>query len=196
VVLGVNLGRVGFLLTVAPSNLMSNITSALNGDAFIEERVVLEVSAEGHPIYSAVNEVVLERDQPGHMVRVTASVNGDQLMTYSADGVMVATATGSTGYSFSSGGPVLATDLDALVLTPVAPHFTINRSIVVSAQATIELEVLDRSGVVVADGNQLFTLSPGEEIRVRRSPQSVKVAIPPSFGFGERLRRSLREGHE
>ncbi|MBU6233369.1 MAG: NAD(+)/NADH kinase [Acidobacteria bacterium] len=196
VVLGVNLGRVGFLLTVAPTNLISNITSVLDGTAAIEERVVVEVAADGYPVYSAVNEIVLERDQPGHMVRVTASVNGDQLLTYSADGVMVATPTGSTGYSFSSGGPVLATDLKALVLTPVAPHFTINRSIVVSADSTIELEVLDRSGVVVADGNRLFTLSPGESIRVSRSPESVKVAIPPSYGFGERLRKSLREGHE
>ncbi len=196
VVLGVNLGRVGFLLSVAPDDLLSNIFSVLDGTASIEGRVVLEVSTDGLTAQYAVNEVVLERDQPGHMVRVTASVNGDQLMTYSADGVMVATATGSTGYSFSSGGPVLATDVEALVLTPVAPHFTINRSVVVSADSTIQLEVLDRSGVVVADGNQLFTLSPGERILVRRSDRSVKVAIPPNFGFGERLRKSLREGHE
>lgn len=194
-VLGVNLGRVGFLLPVNPSDLLVAINDALNGNLPIEERVVLEIATPNQGLHIAVNEVVLERAQPGHMVRVRSQINGDNLMTYSADGVMVATSTGSTGYNFSAGGPVLATNLAAFVLTPVAPHFTIDRSIVVEADSVIELHAVDRPAVIVADGSQRATLEPGEFIVIRRSPRSVKVGTPTNYGFGARLRHSLREGH-
>lgn len=194
-VLGVNLGRVGFLLPVNPSDLLVSIDQALGGSLPIEERVVLEVSTPHDGQHIAVNEVVLERAQAGHMVRVRTQINGEDLLTYSADGVMVSTPTGSTGYNFSAGGPVLATGLSAFVVTPVAPHFTIDRSIVVEALSEIELHAVDRPAVVVADGAQRATLQPGDSIVVRRSPRSVKVGTPSDRGFGARLRHSLREGH-
>ena len=194
-VLGVNLGRVGFLLPVNPSELLEAINGALLGTLPIEQRVVLEVITPSNGRHVAVNEVVLERAQPGHMVRVRAQINGDNLMTYSADGVMVATPTGSTGYNFSAGGPVLGTDLSSFVLTPVAPHFTIDRSIVVGSDSEIELHAVDRPAVIVADGEQRATIEPGDHIVIRRSPRSVKVGTPTNYGFGARLRHSLREGH-
>jgi len=194
-VIGVNLGRVGFLLPVNPSELLASINLALSGNLPVEERVVLEVVTPRDGSHIAVNEVVLERAQPGHMVRVRSQINGDDLMTYSADGVMVATPTGSTGYNFSAGGPALATGLAAFVLTPVAPHFTIDRSIVIEANSVVELHADDRPAVIVADGAQRATLIPGESIVVRRSPRSVKVGSPTGRGFGARLRHSLREGH-
>ena len=194
-VIGVNLGRVGFLLPVHPSELLESIDLALKGSLPVEERVVLEVSTPRDGSHIAVNEVVLERAQPGHMVRVRAQINGDDLMTYSSDGVMVATPTGSTGYNFSAGGPALATGLEAIVVTPVAPHFTIDRSIVIDASSEVQLHAEDRPAVIVADGAQRATLMPGESIVVRRSPRSVKVGSPDDHAFGARLRHSLREGH-
>ena len=194
-VLGVNLGRVGFLLPVNPTDLLESIRGALNGQLPIEERVVLEVETPRDGLHVAVNEVVLERAQPGHMVRVRTQINGDDLMTYSADGVMVATPTGSTGYNFSAGGPALATGLSAFVLTPVAPHFTIDRSIVVDSDSVVQLHADDRPAVVVADGAQRAALVAGESIVVRKSARSVRVGSPADRGFGARLRHSLREGH-
>jgi NAD+ kinase len=195
VVLGVNLGRVGFLLPVAPTELLASISEAIRGDMPIENRVVLEMETpSGHSEF-AVNEIVLERASPGHMVRVRTRINGDEMLTYSADGVMVATPTGSTGYSFSAGGPVLATGLDAFVVTPVAPHFTIDRSIVVDANTVVELHALDRPALAVVDGEQRASLEPGDSVTIRRSRRPVRVGTPIDSGFGARLRHSLREGH-
>jgi NAD+ kinase len=130
------------------------------------------------------------------MVRVAASVNGEHLLTYAADGVIVATPTGSTAYNLSAGGPVVSPGLDALLLTPVAPHFTIDRSIVLGPDETVALEVLpDRPAVLVADGLTLATLDPGAAVTVTRDPVPVRVVVGSRHGVGGRLRASLREGH-
>ncbi len=195
-VLGVNLGRVGFLLSVPPESLHDEIARVLDGDYEVEERVALRVRSTDAGIDEfALNEVVLERSQPGHMVRVRTVIDGGEFLTYSADGVLVATATGSTAYNFSAGGPVLSPELDALVITPIAPHFTIDRSIVVGASQPIRLEVLDRPAAVVADGAQIGQLAVGQCIDVARDPRSVKVIVAESVTLGARLRASLREGH-
>jgi NAD+ kinase len=130
------------------------------------------------------------------MVRVATSVNGEHLLTYSADGVIVATPTGSTAYNLSAGGPVVSPGLDVLLLTPVAPHFTIDRSIVLGPSETIELTVLpDRPAVLVADGSMLALLEPDSTVRVSRDPVPVRVVVGSRHGVGGRLRASLREGH-
>jgi NAD+ kinase len=195
-VLGVNLGRVGFLLSVPPESLISEIRRALDGALQIERRIALRVTSPDREINEfCLNEVVLERSQIGRMVRVKSFINDDEFLTYSADGVMVATATGSTGYNFSAGGPVISPDLGVLVLTPIAPHFTIDRSIVVGSDQPIRLQVLDRDAAIVADGTLVGHLSVGERIDVTNDPRGVKVAVTEQLGLGSRLRQSLREGH-
>jgi NAD+ kinase len=195
-VLGVNLGRVGFLLRVSASSVLDEIRRALRGDLGAEHRVALRVTSPDHPVDAfCLNEVVLEREQPGRMVRVRAFIDGDEFLTYSADGVLVSTATGSTGYNFSAGGPVVSTELDVLVLTPIAPHFTIDRSIVVGAHQPIRLQVIDRSAVIVADGEPVGTLESGSCIDVQYDPIGVTVLGTDVLGLGTRIRQSLREGH-
>lgn len=195
-ILGVNLGRVGFLLSVPPSLLYQEIRRALRGELSIETRVGLRVTTpQGDVDEFCLNEVVVERSQVGRMVRVTSYIEDDEFLTYSADGVMVATATGSTGYNFSAGGPVLSPELNVLVLTPIAPHFTIDRSIVVGAHQTIRLRAIDRDGVIVCDGTNVGTLSAGSDVIVTCDPRGVKVAVSEQLGLGARLRQSLREGH-
>jgi NAD+ kinase len=108
---------------------------------------------------------------------------------------MVATPTGSTGYNFSAGGPVVDATLPVMIVTPIAPHFTIDRSIVVSGDKVVKFVVADKPAVVVADGRTIGTLEPGESIDIRRSPTPVRVAATRSFELGFRLRESLREGH-
>ena len=195
-IMGVNLGRVGFLLSVSPDSIAREIERARTGQLALERRVALRVSAPADGINEVcLNEVVVERSQAGHMVRVRTSLDGDEFLTYSADGVMVATATGSTGYNFSAGGPVVSPELDVLVMTPVAPHFTIDRSIVFGRSQVLELTTIDQVGVVVADGTVCGQLSVGSVLSVTCDPSPVNVLVSERIGLGTRLRRSLREGH-
>lgn len=194
-VLGVNLGRVGFLLWVPAETVADEIARALADELSVERRVTLLVSSPDRPLSEfCLNEVVLERSQTG-MIRVKTFIGGDEFLTYSADGVMVSTATGSTGYNFSAGGPVISPELDVLVMTPIAPHFTIDRSVVVGAKQPIRLQVLDRDATIVADGEPVGTLHAGETIDVTFDPQGVRVVGTDELGLGTRLRQSLRDGH-
>lgn len=194
-VLAVNLGRLGFLLPVPSIELTDSIKSAMAREGVVE-RLALEISipAWGHQEF-AFNEVVVERAHAGHMVRVKTFVDEEEYLTYSADGVMVSTPTGSTGYNFSAGGPVVDATLHVLVMTPIAPHFTIDRSIVVDGAKLIKLVADDKPAMIVADGRTIGSLEPGEYIEVRRSPRTVRVVATERVELGFRLRESLREGH-
>lgn len=194
-VLAVNLGRLGFLLNVPPSELVDEVNHSLLHDDVVD-RLALRISFSNHESEEfALNEVVVERAHAGHMVRVTTFVDNDEYLTYSADGVMVATPTGSTGYNFSAGGPVIDATLHVMAVTPIAPHFTIDRSIVVAGDKVVRFVVTDKPAIVVADGHTIGSLEPGQSIEVRRSPTPVRVVATRSFELGFRLRESLREGH-
>jgi len=194
-VLAVNLGRLGFLLNVPSTEIVECVEYALTNEEAVERLALrIKVGPDG-PEEFALNEVVVERAQVGHMVKVRTFIDDDAFLTYSADGVMVATPTGSTGYNFSAGGPVLDSTLPVLVLTPIAPHFTIDRSIVVDGTKVIRLLVEHLPAVIVADGHPIGTLEPGEAIEVSKSPTPVRVVAARSFELGVRLRQGLREGH-
>lgn len=194
-VLAVNLGRLGFLLNVPSNEIVESVNDALEHNQVVE-RLALSISFDGSSEQEfALNEVVVERAHAGHMVRVKTYVADDEFLTYSADGVMVATPTGSTGYNFSAGGPVMDTTLQAMVITPIAPHFTIDRSIVVDGDKVVRLVADNKPAIIVADGHTIGALTPGQEIVVRRSSRPVRVVATRSFDLGFRLRESLREGH-
>jgi NAD+ kinase len=194
-VLAVNLGRVGFLLNVPSTELVADAMKALDGGDVVE-RLALRISVTGTDIEEfALNEVVVERASAGHMVRLRTYVDDDEYLTYSADGVMVATPTGSTGYNFSAGGPVVEATLPVMILTPVAPHFTIDRSIVVAHDKVIRLVADDKSAIIVADGRMIGSLDAGQSVEVRQSPMPVRVVATRSFDLAFRLHEGLREGH-
>jgi NAD+ kinase len=194
-VLAVNLGRLGFLLNVPPTEIIEDIKGAFTGHD-VAERLALQISVSGSDIDEfALNEVVVERAQAGHMVRLKTFVDEEEFLTYSADGVMVSSPTGSTGYNFSAGGPVVDATLPVMILTPVAPHFTINRSIVVADDKVIRLVADNKPAVIVADGQAIGSLEAGQYVEVRKSPTPVRVVATRSFDLAFRLRESLREGH-
>jgi NAD+ kinase len=194
-VLAVNLGRLGFLLNVPSDELIDNIKHSIRHDHVVD-RLALQISMPGTDLEEfALNEVVVERALAGHMVRVKTFVDDDEYLTYSADGVMVATPTGSTGYNFSAGGPVVDATLLVMVMTPIAPHFTIDRSIVVDGSTVIRLVADNKPAVIVADGRTIGSLDAGQFIEVRRSPRPVRVVATRRVELGFRLRESLREGH-
>jgi len=194
-VLAVNLGRVGFLLNVPPNDVVADAKSALEVEDDVN-RLALLITVSGTNIQEfALNEVVVERAQTGHMVRLKTFVDDDEYLTYSADGVMVSTPTGSTGYCFSAGGPVVEATLPVMILTPVAPHFTIDRSIVVGDDKVIRLVAEDKPAVIVADGRGIGSLGEGHYVEVRKSPTPVRVVATRSFNLASRLHEGLREGH-
>jgi len=194
-VLAVNLGRVGFLLNVPPDDVVADARSALKVEDDVN-RLALLITVSGTSIQEfALNEVVVERSQAGHMVRLKTFVDDDEYLTYSADGVMVSTPTGSTGYCFSAGGPVVEATLPVMILTPVAPHFTIDRSIVVGDDKVIRLVADDKPAVIVADGRDIGSLGEGQYVEVRKSPTPVRVVATRSFNLASRLHEGLREGH-
>jgi NAD+ kinase len=194
-VLPVDLGRVGFLLSVPSGELVESVEAAQRGGDVVD-RLALRITASGTDLDEfALNEVVVERPSGGHMVRVKTFVDGAEFLTYSADGVMVCTPTGSTGYSFSAGGPLVDASLPVMVITPVAPHFTIDRSIVVGADKVVRLVADNKPAEIIADGRTIGSLQPGGYVEVRRSPTAVRVMATARVEMGFRLRESLRAGH-
>ena len=146
-VLGVNFGRLGFLSGAHAENMRQAIEDALAGDARIEHRVTLtaDIVMEGRSVgrYRALNEVYFGRGTSGRIVAMELKVNGRRVTGFAGDGIVVATSTGSTAYSLSAGGPIVAPDVSALVITPVAPHALAARSLVVGASAVIEVSLPD-----------------------------------------------------
>ena len=196
-VLGVNFGRVGYLLNEISVPLDEVVAATLAGEVPLERRAGLEVRFEGHGSEFALNELSVEKTVPGHVVRVAASVDGELLLTYAADGLLLATPTGSTAYNLSAGGPVLAPHLDSFVLTPVAPHLVVDRSVVLGGDQHVDLEVVgERPVVLVLDGRTVATLEPGAQLNVRRHPRWLNVVSATERHMGRRLRESLRQGHE
>ena len=171
-VIGVNLGQLGYLTEVEPAQLHVALKRFLAGSYHTEERMRMVVSVDApsceDPMsseYPALNEAVLGKTPAGQIVRIAVSVDGDPFTTYHADGLIIATPTGSTAYAWSAGGPIIAPDHRALLLTPVAPHMLFDRSLVLAPTAVIRLEVLeDRPATLSVDGRNLGTLHPGDAI--------------------------------
>ncbi|WP_200216644.1 NAD(+)/NADH kinase [Micromonospora coerulea] len=226
-VLGVNLGRVGFLTDVPPGRTVEALEGFRNGVACTDERMTLTMRASrpleippelgtllrygrgpampppevrdslpddvgwGVPLdVTAVNDVVFEKLARDRQASLGLYVAGRLFASYSADAVMVATATGSTAYSFAAGGPVLSPLLDALLFTPVAPHMAFNRSLVVSAEESVGIRVLPRSGQVAVsiDGQLRGVLDPGDWVAAYASPWRLPIVRFESTDFFGRLR--------
>ncbi len=197
-VLGVNFGRLGYLPDLLPDQVRDALSAVFEGTASIEERCALEVVIEDRSIGEemscplVLNEVVIEKIDFGHTVRLTTRVDGEEALTYSADGLIIATPTGSTAYNLSAGGPILAPTLRAMVLTPVAPHFSLDRSLVLTEEQVVEVEVApDRSGVLVIDGLEIGRLHPGATVACRVAAQPVRVVRNEPHSFGGILRFRL-----
>jgi NAD+ kinase len=180
-VLGVKVGRLGFLTEVEPADAALAIGRALAGEARIEER--LAVTAEpADPMTSGsfapqwgLNEIMVEKRARHRLVRLAVDVDGTYVTTFSADGVIVATPTGSTAYSFSARGPIVNPDVPCLVLNPIAAHMVFDRSFVLGADQAVTLEVMgDEPGVLSADGRESLEVAIGTRIRIRASSRPAR----------------------
>src|SRR5205823_10259584 len=171
--LGVKVGRLGFLTEVEPPEAAPLIREALDGRARIEERLaVVAEPADGgsFPPQWAMNEIMVEKRARHRLIRLKVAVDGEYVTTFSADGVIVATPTGSTAYSFSARGPIVSPDVACLVVTPIAAHMVFDRSFVIGADERVTIEVTgEEPGLFSADGVEALELPVGARVHVRAS---------------------------
>lgn len=178
-VLGVNVGHLGYLTEVEPDHLEIALERVLAGDYAIEERMMLAVTVQrsgATAVELALNEAVVEKVSAGHTVRLAVEVNGRFFTTYAADGMIVATPTGSTAYSLSARGPIVSPRHRALLLTPVAPHMLFDRTLVLDATETLCLTVLPaRPAWLSVDGRDLGELAPGDSVACTASEHAARL---------------------
>jgi NAD+ kinase len=202
-VVGVNVGRLGFLTAVDPDQAEDVIGRALEGRAIVEERG--GVTAEGlagtawkKPRWG-LNEVMVEKAARHRVLRVAVYLAGEYVTTFSGDGVIVATATGSTAYSFSARGPIVSPGVECLIVTPIAAHMVFDRSFVIGIDEQVEIEVRPtENGVLSTDGKESLPLPVGARVRIRASDRPARVVRPPgSESFYRRVRErfSLPDGN-
>lgn len=197
-VLGINLGHVGFLAE-AEKDQLADVAHAVVTRAWkVDERPLLRARIM-HPNGTetagwAINDVALERIGAGRMIELGISVDGRRLSSWGADGVVVATPTGSTAYAFSAGGPIIWPDVDALLLVPVSPHALFARPLVVSPKSEITIEVLGGSGQVevVCDGRRITKVEWGARVRVEKGDGHVRLARLTDAPFTDRLVAKFR----
>jgi NAD+ kinase len=192
-VLGVNLGKLGFLAEVDVPDLPDAL-SAIDGHEFtVEPRLAVDAVIRDQ-VVTAFNDVAVVRFPGESAALITVRAGGQPFVSYAADAVVVATPTGSTAYSFSAGGPIVSPAVEALLVTPAAPHSAYNRGLVLSVLDKLELELLPASGTlaVEVDGQVAANVGPGERIELRPRPAAAHVVRLGRTTFYERARRKLR----
>lgn len=195
-VLGINMGHVGFLTDLEPGREEDCARRLMEGDFALEERMLLEAEIDSHPV--ALNDATLTcAPVTRHIMVANVYVNGALAESFSGDGLIVSTPTGSTAYSFAAGGPVVQPDMELLILTPICPHTLTTRPMVVPADALIEVSVSKGSaGVLAMDGKNVADIGSEERIALRRSTRKARFIRLNKEIFYERLRSKFMDwGH-
>ncbi|MCL4138916.1 UNVERIFIED_CONTAM: hypothetical protein GTU68_045743, partial [Idotea baltica] len=194
-IIGLNAGRLGYLTEFSPSQLVEALNLWRAGELQVDQRMLLRMSIDSERQQFtgyALNEVVIERAESGHTVRVDARINGRSFTTFLADGIIVSTPTGSTAYSLSAGGPIVEPSSEAILLTPVAPHMVFDRTMVLNQSSTVELCVEGyRPAAVTLDGRQVATLEPGESILCCSAEVSAKFLVTGQRDFHSILKEKF-----
>ncbi len=197
-IIGVKMGRLGFLADVESTEIEAAVAAIYGGDYTIEEREVIQVEAEGTAFEGcncAVNDVAILKRDTASMITIRTSINGEYLTTYQADGLIVSTSTGSTAYSLSNGGPIIVPGTHVFSLTAVAPHSLNIRPIVIadSSVVTLEVESRNKSFLVAVDGRSEHC-DVGSTLTLRRAPYNVKVVKRSSGSYYHTLRDKMMWG--
>lgn len=197
-VFGINIGSLGFL-TCSSSNAYGNAVEAIaKGRITFSERTLLDVrinlsDSESKKLIG-LNDAVFSRGEVSRLIRLRTRVNGEILTEFNADGLIVATATGSTAYSLSAGGPILAPESGVLVITPICPHVLTNRSIIIADNALIEVEATERDYPVflTVDGRDPIRLETGAVVSIRKANKTLPLAVMPDVSFFSVVRQKLK----
>jgi NAD+ kinase len=197
-VFGINVGALGFLTCSSSGAYAEAVECIAAGKMVFSERTLLDVSVKlprgKSSGMTGLNDVVFSRGEVSRLIRLRASVNGEVLTEFNADGLIVATPTGSTAYSLSAGGPILAPESGAFVITPICPHVLTNRSIIVDEGAVIEVEVTEREYPVflTVDGREPLRIEPGTNVKIKKSGRVLPLASLPGVSFFGVVRQKLK----
>ncbi len=192
-VLGINRGRLGFLTDIHPTEL-SKIGDVLAGNYFAEKRFLLNATHENTPLGIALNDVVLLPGDSTQLIEFDIHINDQFMCQQRADGLIIATPTGSTAYALSGGGPILHPHLNAIVLVPMFPHTLSSRPIVVEGDAKIELFIRNQnetSPCISCDGQHRIKVEPGSRISITKHENTLQLIHPKNYGYFETLREKL-----
>ncbi|HRU06235.1 MAG TPA: NAD(+)/NADH kinase [Candidatus Brocadiia bacterium] len=198
--LGVNMGRLGFMAEITPSRLQECLASVIARRPAPVERMMIEGAVIRNGAETArvraVNDIVLSREAHSRLIELKLFINGDEVTTYAADGIIISTPVGSTAHSLAAGGPVLHPDLQDMVISPICPHTLSNRPLVVSGGDVLEIETFSRSVgyALTADGQVFHELRNADRVRIARSPVSLKLIRATDMTFYETLRAKLQWG--
>ncbi len=192
-VLGVNLGKLGFLAEIDVPELPAALSAVDAREFTVEPRLAVDATV-GDSVVTAFNDIALVRFPGNPTARVAVRVSGHPFVSYAADAIVVATPAGSTAYSFSAGGPIVSPSVEALLVTPAAPHSAYNRGLVLSVRDSLLIELLPDSGelAVEVDGQLAARVSPGDRIELQPRPGAASVVRLGHTTFYERARRKLR----
>jgi NAD+ kinase len=199
-ILGVNLGGLGFLTEISTDDLPPMLDEVLNKDFNVSERIMLDVRVVRQETdvytFTILNDAVVTKDALARIIDIETYVNGEYLTTYKADGLILSTPTGSTGYSLSAGGPILYPSMKNIIITPICPHMLTNRPIILPEEAEIRaiLKSRDERVILTLDGQVGFPLEFADEVFVRRSALTVKLVKSSTKGYFEVLRNKLKWG--
>jgi NAD+ kinase len=197
-VFGINIGTLGFLTCLGSNEIPRAVESIVAKDYRISHRSLIEAvlrkdSGETETLF-ALNDVVVSRGERSQLVQIRVAIDGIPLTNYNADGLVVATPTGSTAYSLSAGGPILMPDSGSFVITPICPHVLTNRSVVISDQSVVEVGVAKEGQTVFvsADSQRWSAMTLGDSLSLKKSSRSLPLAMLPERPFSEVLRQKLK----
>ena len=195
-ILGINMGRLGFLTAVSSRHLAAALEKVWRGDFVVETRPLIEATGDGQgrPIrLSALNDIVISRGAVSRLIELEVSVNNKALTCYRGDGLIVSSPTGSTAYSLSAGGPIVSPTAQVFAITPICPHALSNRSVIVNSNATVKVTVLSEQLeiIVSADGQMQAALGCGDVVTIRRARRAVHFLHLGGWSFFDTVRRKL-----
>lgn len=196
--IGINMGRLGFLADVLPGEVETALQSVLEGNYNIEEHTAIQISTNGGNFdgcHYALNDIAVLKRDIASMIGIHTSIDGSFLVNYQADGLIVSTPTGSTAYSLSNGGPIIVPQTRTLCLTPVAPHSLNIRPIVISDSSTVTLEVESRShNYLVAVDGRSYTMHEGSTVTISKAPFVTRIVKPNGRRYFSSLRDKMMWG--
>ena len=195
-IFGINVGSLGFLTCSSSPAYREAVEGIAKGQITFSDRTLLEVTikdSQQRPMIG-LNDAVFSRGELSRLIRLRARVNGEALTEFNADGLIVATPTGSTAYSLSAGGPILAPESGVLVITPICPHVLTNRSLIVADSSLIEIEASDRDYAVYlsVDGREPLRLEMGAVVAIRKAKTTLQLAAMPDMSFFSVVRQKLK----
>lgn len=192
-ILAINMGSLGFMADITLDNIYSSLENVLNNKYQIQTRMMIEGKLKNNHSTLAVNEIVIHRARNPGLVDLAIHVDGRYLNTFSADGIIISTPSGSTAYSLAAGGPILTPDLQAFLLTPICPHTISNRPIVLFPESSLKIEYISSHDPVevIFDGFPCATMATTEALEIKRSQRTFKLITMPGHDYFNTLRTKL-----